>query len=91
MAFAAMMTGGQYATREVRPGAGREPLTASIRRRLRRVTSGGVDMTRRVPCDEQISWPTAEHTAPDLACIIPVGYSVSAWIDGKEKVYGSIP
>jgi hypothetical protein len=41
--------------------------------------------------DEQISWPTAERTAPDLACVIPVGYSVIAWIDGKEKVYGSIP
>jgi hypothetical protein len=48
-------------------------------------------MTRRVPCDEQISWPTAEHAAPDLACVIPVGYSVNRWIDGKEKVYGSIP
>jgi hypothetical protein len=41
--------------------------------------------------DEQISWATAERTAPDLAWIIPVGYSVNAWIDGKEKVYGSIP
>jgi hypothetical protein len=41
--------------------------------------------------DEQISWPTAERTAPDLACALPVGYSVIAWIDGKEKVYGSIP
>jgi hypothetical protein len=41
--------------------------------------------------DEQISWATAEHTAPDLACILAVGYSVIAWIDGKEKVYGSIP
>ena len=42
-------------------------------------------------CDEQISWATAERTAPDLACVIPVGYSVIAWIDGKEKVGGSIP
>jgi hypothetical protein len=41
--------------------------------------------------DEQISWATAERTAPDLACVIPVGYSVIVWIDGKEKVYGSIP
>jgi hypothetical protein len=41
--------------------------------------------------DEQISWATAERTAPDLACVIPVGYSVNPWIDGKEKVYGSIP
>ena len=41
--------------------------------------------------DEQISWPTAERTAPDLICIVPVGYSVNVWIDGKEKVYGSIP
>jgi len=31
------------------------------------------------------------RTAPDLACAAAVGYSVSAWIDGKEKVYGSIP
>jgi hypothetical protein len=41
--------------------------------------------------DEQISWPTAERTAPGLACDPVVGYSVNAWIDGKEKVYGSIP
>jgi hypothetical protein len=41
--------------------------------------------------DEQISWPTAERTAPGLACVSAVGYSVNAWIDGKEKVYGSIP
>ena len=41
--------------------------------------------------DEQISWPIAERTAPDLACNPAVGYSVDAWIDGKEKVYGSIP
>ena len=41
--------------------------------------------------DEQISWPTAERTAPDLACNLAVGYSVNAWIEGKEKVYGSIP
>ena len=41
--------------------------------------------------DDQISWPTAEQTAPDLAWIAAVGYSVHAWIDGKEKVYGSIP
>jgi len=38
-----------------------------------------------------LSWPTAGRTAPDLACVAPVGYSVSAWIEGKEKVYGSIP
>jgi hypothetical protein len=41
--------------------------------------------------DKQISWPTAERTAPGLACVAAVGYSVRAWIDGKEKVYGSIP
>jgi hypothetical protein len=41
--------------------------------------------------DEQISWATAERAAPDLACVAAVGYSVSAWIHGKEKVYGSIP
>ena len=59
--------------------------------RLRRATSGGAGHGRRVPCDEQISWPTAERTAPDLACAAAVGYSVNPWIDGKEKVYGSIP
>jgi len=48
-------------------------------------------MTRLVSCDDQISWPTAEHTALDLACVVPVGYSVGPWIHGKEKVYGSIP
>ena len=42
-------------------------------------------------CDDQISWPTATRTAPDLGCVIADGYSVSPWIDGKEKVYGSIP
>jgi hypothetical protein len=42
-------------------------------------------------CDEQISWATAEPAAPDLAWNIPVGYTVNAWIHGKEKVYGSIP
>jgi hypothetical protein len=40
---------------------------------------------------EQISWATAERAAPGLACVAAVGYSVSVWIDGKEKVYGSIP
>ena len=40
--------------------------------------------------DEQISWATAERTAPDVACVAAVGYSVIAWIDGKEKVGGSI-
>jgi Domain of unknown function (DUF5615) len=29
--------------------------------------------------------------APGLAWAVAVGYSVRAWIDGKEKVYGSIP
>jgi len=42
-------------------------------------------------CDDQISWPTATRTASDLTCVIADGYSVSSWIDGKEKVYGSIP
>jgi len=41
--------------------------------------------------DEQISWATAERTVPDLACAAAVGYSLNPWIDGKEKVYGSIP
>jgi hypothetical protein len=86
-----MMSGGQYTTRECVLVLGETPLAAGIRCRLRRVTSEAPVRIRRVPCDEQISWPTAEHTAPDLACAVPVGYSVSAWIDGKEKVYGSIP
>ena len=59
------------------------PLTLGSRLRWVAAQSGGLD--------EQISWATAERTAPDLACVIPVGYSVSVWIDGKEKVYGSIP
>ncbi len=41
-------------------------------------------------CDDQMSWPTATRTAPDLACVIADGHSVRPWIDGKEKVYGSI-
>jgi len=64
MFFAAMMMGGQDPTGDVGPGAGRGLSAASMRRCLRRVTSGGADHGRRVPCDEQISWPTAVHTAP---------------------------
>jgi len=41
--------------------------------------------------DDQISWPTAMHSAPDLAWDNSDGYSVNRRIDGKEKVYGSIP
>jgi hypothetical protein len=86
-----MMFGGQYATGEggvqvqVRASGGEHPplLTQSH--------GSGADHGRRVPCDEQISWPTAERIAPGLACVAAVGYSVIAWIDGKEKVYGSIP
>jgi hypothetical protein len=37
--------------------------------------------------DEQISWPTAVRTAPDLACAIADGYSVNPRIDGKENVF----
>ena len=40
-----------------------------------------------VASDEQISWAAAEHTIPDLACIVPVGYSVGLWIHGKKSVY----
>ena len=86
-----MMFGGQYATGEGGSRCRVRAPAASIRRRLRSVTSSGAGHGRWVPCDEQISWPTAERTAPDLACVAAVGYSVSAWIDGKEKVYGSIP
>jgi hypothetical protein len=32
----------------------------------------------------QISWPTAERTVPDLACVTADGYSVNPWIDGKD-------
>jgi hypothetical protein len=39
------------------------------------------------PGDEQISWPTAERTAPDLACVAAVGYSVGLWIHGKKTVH----
>jgi hypothetical protein len=41
--------------------------------------------------DEQISWATAERTVPYLVWNIPVGYSVIALIDGKEKVYTVTP
>jgi hypothetical protein len=41
--------------------------------------------------DDHISWPTATPDARDLACDAAGGYSVGAVIDGKEKVYGSIP
>jgi hypothetical protein len=66
-------------------------VTASIRCCIRIVASGGAGHGRRVPRDEQISWATAEPAAPGLACAAAAGYSVSAWIDGKEKVGGSIP
>jgi hypothetical protein len=58
---------------------------------LPRVVGTVGDLARLSGLDDQISWPTAERTAPDLACISAVGYSVNRWIDGKEKVYGSIP
>jgi len=41
--------------------------------------------------DDHISWPTATRSAPDLAWGGADGYTVNPWIDGKEKVYGSIP
>jgi hypothetical protein len=41
--------------------------------------------------DDHISWPTATRSARDLACDAAGGYSVGAAMDGKEKVYGSIP
>jgi len=41
--------------------------------------------------DDHISWPTARLSHPDLACGRADGHSVRAGIDGKEKVYGSIP
>jgi hypothetical protein len=50
------------------------------------------DVSLRGPdFDDQISWPTAVRTAPDLALDDAGCYTVIAWIDGKEKVYGSIP
>jgi hypothetical protein len=90
MSFAAVMVGGQSSTEEVGPGAGRvlgQPAFAVVY-----AQSPGEAPVTTVGCgDEQISWPTAERTAPDLACVVPVGYSVGEWIDGQEKVYGSIP
>jgi len=41
--------------------------------------------------DDRISWPTATRNSCDLACGAAGSYSVGAVIDGKEKVYGSIP
>jgi hypothetical protein len=41
--------------------------------------------------DDHISWPTATRSGRDLAWDAAGGYSVGAVIDGKEKVYGSIP
>jgi hypothetical protein len=91
MPFAAMMMGGQYATGEGgsrcgarAPGGQHPPLLTQSHQHWRRSWLPG-------QCDEQISWPTAERTASDLACAGAVGYSVNPWIDGKEKVYGSIP
>jgi hypothetical protein len=37
-------------------------------------------------CDDQISWPTAVRTVPDLACVIAEGYSVNPRIDSKKTV-----
>ena len=59
--------------------------------RLRSVMRTGGTTAQLSGIDDQISWATAGRTAPDLACVIPVGYSVNPWIDGKEKVGGSIP
>jgi len=41
--------------------------------------------------DDHISWPTVTLRARDLAWDAAGSYSVSVRIDGKEKVYGSIP
>jgi hypothetical protein len=45
--------------------------TVAIRRQLRRF-------------DDQITWATAMRTAPGLACVIPVGYSVNRRIAPKQ-------
>jgi hypothetical protein len=34
--------------------------------------------------DDQITWATAMRTAPDLACVVAVGYSVRAQIAPKQ-------
>src|SRR5690348_14288903 len=48
-----------------------------------RVLGGG--RAASVPAgDDQITWPTAMRTAPDLACAVPVGYSVSRRIAPKQ-------
>ncbi len=41
--------------------------------------------------DDQISWLTATRAGHSLARACADGYSVNPWIDGKEKVYRSIP
>ena len=58
--------------------------------RPRLVGEPGERSSRR-ESDDHISWPTATRMVRDLACDRAGGYSVMACIDGKEKVYGSIP
>jgi hypothetical protein len=48
-------------------------------------------MSAKSAFDDQTSWPTATRGAPDLAWDGADGYTVNRRIDGKEKVYGSIP
>jgi hypothetical protein len=60
-----------------------------VRKRLGRLADLGDALS--TAADDHISWPTATRSAPDLACDAAGGYSVGAVIDGKEKVYGSIP
>jgi hypothetical protein len=48
-------------------------------------TASSAAIVRPVPgCDDQITWPTAMRTAPDVACVIPVGYSVNRRIAPKQ-------
>jgi len=82
---------------EVRSGKGpRASQLRGLRRRHRlgcEETGGGAGglVAAGLVFDDQISWPTAMHSAPDLAWDNSDGYSVNRRIDGKEKVYGSIP
>lgn len=66
------------------------PTRSALRPRLPSVVGINGVAAQLGGLDEQISWPTAERAAPDLAYVGAVGYSVGVWIDGKEKVYGSI-
>ena len=58
----------------------RDPVPKPLPSSLRRCRSE----PKHPEFDDQITWATAMRTAPDLACAIAVGYSVSVWIAPKQ-------